>query len=288
MPASFPSAAVPAFRARIGRDARSGYSAVPHRYRLHLALSCPHCLQIAVTHSLLGLDGTLPVTWLPALPDDGEGGYLALRPLYDSSAHRHRGPAAAPVLGDDWSGRIVSTDSGEILTDLARWFDRDGTDLRPQGSGAAVEAVRQLCERSIDVPAQHAGLAGIDPAAREAALRSLLDGLGALEQRLATGEYLLGEGVTLADVRVWASLVELDTVHRWHLNAAAVDRIADHPRVWAYARRLAAHPAFGRHLDLDGVARRHRAHCRGEEAAGAAMPIVDWAASAQARVGVAG
>src|SRR5690606_8258783 len=74
MPASSPTA-VPPFRSRIGCDARSGYYAAPHRYRLHLTPSCPYCLQIAVTHTLLGLDDILPVTWLPAVPDnDGKGG----------------------------------------------------------------------------------------------------------------------------------------------------------------------------------------------------------------------
>jgi putative glutathione S-transferase len=69
--------------------------------------------------------------------------------------------------------------------------------------------------------------------------------------------------------------VTLDTVHRLHLDAAAVHRTADHPHLWSYAR-LAAHPAFGRHLDLDGIARRHHARCQGLEAAGAAVQILDW------------
>jgi putative glutathione S-transferase len=79
---------------------------------------------------------------------------------------------------------------------------------------------------------------------------------------------------------LWVTLVQLDTVHRHHLDASAVQRIAAHPALWAYARRLAAHPAFGAHLDLDGIARRHHAHCRGLEAAGSAVQILDWAAHA--------
>ncbi|MFD9123872.1 glutathione S-transferase C-terminal domain-containing protein [Kitasatospora sp. NPDC059571] len=279
-----PQPVVSAFRGRIGRDARSGYHAVPHRYRLHLALSCPHCLEIAVTHSLLGLGDTLPVTLLPALPDAGDGGYLALRPLYEASSHRHRGPAQAPVLSDDWSGRIVSTDGPQILTDLARRFAGPGPDLHPCGADASIAAVGQFCERDINAPAQQAGRTDAAPEERAAALRSLLAGLDAVEQRLAAREHLLGDGPTAADVRLWVTLVQLDTVHRWHLDAAAVDRIADHPRLWAYARRLAGHPCFGRHLDLDGIARRHHARCRGEEAAGAAMQIVDWAECARERV----
>ncbi|MFC9327013.1 glutathione S-transferase C-terminal domain-containing protein [Kitasatospora sp. NPDC057015] len=274
--------AVPALRGRIGHDARSGYYPVPHRYRLHLTLSCPHCLQIAVTHSLLGLDDTLPVTLLPALPDAGDDGYLALRPLYEATAHQYPGRAGAPVLSDDWSGRIVSNDPAEILTDLVRRFP--GPDLYPHGAEGAIGAVRQLCEQSINAPAQQAGQSDATPAARATALRSLLDGLAAIEHRLDDRTYLLGEEMTLADVELWVTLVQLDTVHRWHLDAAAVQRIAEHSRVWEYARRLAGHPAFGRHLDLDGIARRHHTRCLGEEAAGAAIQIVDWAEHAQGRV----
>ncbi|GAA2743923.1 glutathione S-transferase C-terminal domain-containing protein [Kitasatospora cinereorecta] len=278
MSSSFPSvvpAVVPSLRGRIGHDARSGFYPASHRYRLHLALSCPHGLQIAVTHSLLGLDEILPVTLLPALPDAGGDGYLALRPLYEASSHQHPGPAKAPVLSDGWSGRIVSTDPAEILTDLARRFR--GPDLYPRGAETAIDTVGLLCERSIDAPAQCAGRADTGPAVREAALRVLVEGLALLERRLEGRDHLLGEEPTLADVRLWATLVQLDTVHRWHLDATAVHRIADHPRVWAYARRLAGHPAFGRHLDLAGIALRHHSRCLGKEAAGAAMQIVDWA-----------
>ncbi|MET7296151.1 glutathione S-transferase C-terminal domain-containing protein [Streptomyces griseoloalbus] len=272
---------VPHFRSRIGCDARSGYYAAPHRYRLHLSLSCPRCLQIAVTHSLLGLDGTLPVTLLPAVPDEPGGGHRALRPLYEASSHQHPGPAAAPVLSDNWTGRIVSTHTPEILRDMARQFGGHGPDLHPRGAGEAIEAVGRLCEQGITWAAQRAGQSGGDPSARDAALATLLRALDVLEWRLTSREHVLDGELTLADVQLWVTLVQLDTVHRHHLDAAAVDRITDRPRLWAYARRLAAHPAFGSHLDLDGIARRHHAHCRGTEAAGAAVRIVDWASYAR-------
>ncbi|MER6350430.1 glutathione S-transferase C-terminal domain-containing protein [Streptomyces sp. NPDC001634] len=277
-PTALPSAQpVPAFRGRIGCDARSGHYAVPRRYRLHLSLSCPHCLRIAVVHSLLGLEAVCPVTLLPAVPDGPGGEHSGLRPLYEASAHRYRGAAVAPVLSDDWSGRIVSTHAPDIMRDLARHFGGHHPALYPQGADAEIEGVRRLCEQGIEAAAQRAGRADTDAGERDTALTSLLCTLRSLEGRLARQEYLLGEQLTIADVELWVSLVQLDTVHRWHLDAAAVHRIAGHPRLWAYARRLAAHPAFGSHLDLDGIARRHHTHCRGLEAAGAAVQILDWA-----------
>ncbi|GAA2068589.1 glutathione S-transferase C-terminal domain-containing protein [Streptomyces albiaxialis] len=283
-----PPNAEPSLRGRIGRDARSGHHPVPHRYRLHLALSCPRCLGLAVTHSLLGPDAAVRVSLLPAVPDAPDGEYAALRPLYEASAHRHRGPAVAPVLSDDWTGRIVSTHAPGILADLVRRFGgAEGSPLAPLTRGAERESeeVGRLCGRGIAAAAQRAGEPGAGEGDRERALATLLDSLGTLERRLAHDTHVLGDRLTVADVRVWVTLVQLDTVHRWHLDASAVHRVTAHPHLWAYARRLAAHPAFGGNLDLDGIARRHHARCRGEEAAGAAVRIVDWEAHLPGRAG---
>ncbi|GAA4325243.1 glutathione S-transferase family protein [Streptomyces venetus] len=278
---SLPSSPSPSFRGRIGCDANSGYYAAPRRYRLHLSLSSPHSLRIAITHSLLGLEETLPIELLPAVPDMPDGGHSALLPLYEASSHRHSGPAVAPVLSDTWTGRIVNSHSAHIRHDLARHFGGDGPDrpvLHPHGAEEEIEAVEHLCQYRIDEAAQQAGQADVDEAARRTALSSLLRVLGTLEARLAHQDFVLGDRMTAADVRLWVALVQLDTVHRLHLDAAAVHRVADHPHLWTYARRLAAHPAFGCHLDLDGIARRHHARCQGLEAAGAAVQILDWAA----------
>ncbi|MEC4572434.1 glutathione S-transferase C-terminal domain-containing protein [Streptomyces virginiae] len=284
MSATYPKAVPsPSFQSRIGRDARSGFPAVPHRYRLHLTPSCPSCLRIAVTHSLLGLQDVLPMTSLPAVPDASDGGYVALRPLYEASSHLYPGPALAPVLSDGWTGRIVSTHAPDIVQDLIRRFGVSEPCLYPDGAEARIQEVERLCEQGINAAAQRAGRAGADAAERDVALATLLRGLGSLERRLAGDDYLLDGRLTAADVELWVTLVQLDTVHRWHLDAAAVYRITDHPRLWSYARRLAALPAFGSHLDLDGIARRHHAQCRGREAAGAAVRIVDWAQYAPAR-----
>jgi glutathionyl-hydroquinone reductase len=269
---------VPAFRGRIGRDARSGHYAVPRRYRLHLSTSCPDGLRIAVTHSLLGLDDCCPVTLLPAVPDLSDGGHSALLPLYEASAHRHPGPALAPVLSDGWSGRIVSTHAPDIMRDLARRLGGGRAPLYPCGAEPEIEAVERMCAQGIEAAAQRAGAADAGSAEREAALAVLLATLDALERRLDGRMYMRGDQISAADVELWVALVHLDTVHRVHLDAGAVERIAAHPALWAHARHLTAHPAFGGRLDLDGISRRHRARCRGLEAAGAAVRILDWTA----------
>ncbi|MFE9612435.1 glutathione S-transferase C-terminal domain-containing protein [Streptomyces sp. NPDC006012] len=276
--AAVPSAQRPArFRGRIGRDAHSGHYAVPRRYRLHLTTACPDGLRIAVGHGLLALDDICPITFLAAVPDCPGGGHSALRPLYEAGAHRYTGPALAPVLSDDWSGRIVSSHASDILRDLDRCFGDGRARLYPSGAETEIQEVERLCAQGIEAAAQRAGRAGAAPAERATALNVLTDTLDCLERRLTGREFLVGDELTAADVELWVALVQLDTVHRHHLDAAAVHRVAGHPALWAHARRLAARPAFGAHLDLDGIARRHHARCAGLEAAGSAVQILDWA-----------
>ncbi|MGW2205414.1 glutathione S-transferase C-terminal domain-containing protein [Streptomyces sp. NPDC001774] len=249
-----PTTARPAFSGRIGQDVRSGHYPVPHRYRLHVARDCPGCLRIAVTHGLLGLQDTVPLTFLPATPDAPGGGYTALRALYEASAHQYAGPAAAPVLSDRWTGRIVSTHAPDILRDLAlRFRCPDRPDLLPPGSDAEIEAIGDLCARGIDDAARDAGQPGLDAeAARQGPLVVLFAALGELESVLERQPYVLGDTVTAADVHVWVTLVHLDTVHREQLDPAALDRIAAHRTLWSYAQRLSVQPAFASALD-DGA-----------------------------------
>jgi glutathionyl-hydroquinone reductase len=269
------------FRGRIGPDASSGFYATPHRYELHLTLSCPDCLRIAITYDLLHLQDRVRLTLLSPIPDETGGGYAALRPAYEATRHRCGGPAGVPVLADRWTGRIVSNHAPHILWDLATRFRDDGPELCPPRAADEIEMVAELCEQGITEAAQQAGQAGpANEKARHRALDTLLAVLCALEDRLSGGRpFVLGDTLSAADVYLWVALVRLDTVHRWHLDADAVHRVAAHPQLWAYAHRLLAEPAFRGRLRLGDIARRHRHECRGLEAAGAAVQIIDWTTS---------
>ncbi|MGQ4513223.1 glutathione S-transferase C-terminal domain-containing protein [Streptomyces sp. DW26H14] len=275
-PAAVPGHAAPPMRGRIGTDARYGHYAVPRRYRLYLSATCPHCLRISVTHALLDLGETLPVTLLPALPDRPDGGYAVLDGLYEASSHQHPGPSAAPVLSDTWAGRVVSTYAPEIVRDLAARFGEGHRPLRPCASAAEIDALARLCDRGIEAAAVRAGGPDRDPAAA----RSLLKALSHLEHLLGRGRFLVGDGLTTADVHTWVALVALDTVHLPHLDAPLAERVADHPRLWAYARRLAAEPAFGGAPDLDGMARRYHASCACRTELPSRAPLIARAAYA--------
>lgn len=278
-------------RGRIGPDHTSGYWPAPGRYLLHLALSCPDCLGLAITYRLCGEPAHTELRLLPSLPDAPGGGYRELSPAYAASAHGYPGPLTGPLLVDGWTGRGVSNQLPDIGRDLAARAGEEGQRLYPAAAEAELTAVAALCEE-VNSQAQRAGQAGLACGERELALDGLLSALGRLDRGLAdpgdgadheggggTGaRYALGDELTAADVRLWTTLLWLDLVHRWHLDAAAVQLIASHRRLWAYARRLLALPAFHTDLRTEEIEYRHHHGCRGRESAGAAVPIIDWAA----------
>ncbi|MET9466370.1 hypothetical protein ABZY44_16515 [Streptomyces sp. NPDC006544] len=102
-------------RGRIG----SGFSPVPHRYRLYLAADdCPSCLGVAAALARLGLRGAVAVTVLR--PGRDTAGHDALRRAYEAAGHRDGGTLTVPALCDGWSGRVVSNHTPDILEDLRR------------------------------------------------------------------------------------------------------------------------------------------------------------------------
>jgi putative glutathione S-transferase len=245
-----------------------------------------------------GADGRFeaPVTWrLPAtaadraVPVDGaadhagnaagaaaegdrteaeDAGTAALRDAYRATIYRYDGPLTVPALYDHWTGRVVSNDSGDIVRDLAAWFthgpgvpeERPG--LFPRERAEEIRALEELVDQRVTDAARQVGRTPGGPAGAEAA-RTLLTALDTLEARLEENRYLVGERLTGADVHLWVALAHLDAVHRCHLDDATALRVAEHPRLWAYGRRLHRLPAFRANLRLDAVAARHRRECPG-------------------------
>ncbi|MFZ3469013.1 hypothetical protein ACODT3_32045 [Streptomyces sp. 4.24] len=117
-PAGAPSSpsAEQALRGRIG----TGFSPVPHRYRVYLADDdCPRCLGVASALAGLGLRDAVAVTVLPP-GSRGSAAHDELRRAYEASGHHHDGTLTVPALCDGWSGRVVSNHTPDILEDLRR------------------------------------------------------------------------------------------------------------------------------------------------------------------------
>lgn len=288
----------PRFGGRIGRVPGSGFTADPHRYHLYVCLACPRSLRTAITRGLRGLEDRVSMSVVDPVrdgrgwafrPGDGHGldsaaGFALLREAYEATEYHYDGPVSVPVLWDRWSGRIVSNQAPHILYDLATAFPYPVSapgpypvpTLHPVGAEDVIARYSALFDDDIWEAAQQAGRARAG-ARYDEAVRTVLDAFDLLETRLSRDAFLLGDMLSAADVHLWTTLLHVDAVHRLHLRADDVRRIADHPALWGYFERLYANAAFRDNVRLDHIARHHTSSCRGPASSGAAVPIVDWA-----------
>jgi putative glutathione S-transferase len=148
------------------------------------------------------------------------------------------------VLWDRPAGRIVSNDPATIDIDLATRF-RDwatpGVDTYPIALRPAIDDLNRRIGPAVN---QRVGRAVYDPTTADRLLAAFRD----LNARLAHHRYLLGDSITVADTRLWVTLVRYDAGPNAH--GAIGPKLSAYQHLWRYARELYSQPAFRHTTDL--------------------------------------
>lgn len=239
------------FTGRLSRDGSTAYPAEPGRYHLYAGAFCPWAQRAVLAVELAGISDAVTVSYVDSSRDargwafressgaDPINGFALLRDAYEATEPGFDGHVSVPTLWDRKTGAVVSNDFGHLDIDLATAFDGNGVELYPPALRAEIDELEAWIRPDINQTA-HVAL-GSGPEA-EAATRTLQAALSRVAERLASNRYLLGERLTLADVRLWVTLVRYDA----GAARAGASRLAEHPDIWAYARDLYALPEFTR------------------------------------------
>ncbi|GAB3680038.1 glutathione S-transferase C-terminal domain-containing protein [Angustibacter aerolatus] len=242
------------FTGRVTADGSSGFRAEPGRYHLYGGLFCPWSHRATIVRRLRGLDDVVSLSYVDDERDgrgwafratrgaDPVNGFRLLRQAYEATEPGFAGHVSVPALWDRERGRLVSNHYGGIDLDLATQFapGPGAVELVPDDLADDVDALDGWIGPAVNHGAGAASGTGPDAeAAREALQHALSD----LDARLAGGRYLLGDRLTLADVRLWVTLVR-------YRPADGAPALVDHEHLWAYARDLYALPAFRETTDF--------------------------------------
>ncbi|MDF5758152.1 glutathione S-transferase C-terminal domain-containing protein [Spongiactinospora sp. TRM90649] len=251
------------FQGRITADGSSGYPAEPGRYHVYAAWTCPLAQRVAIVRLLKGLAGVVSLSYVDDDRDnrgwafrerrgpDPVNGFAFLQEAYDATEPGYPGHLSVPVLWDRVSGRIVSNDFPRITIDLGTAFERWGDptvalyprELRPEIDGLNEEIYR-------DVNAGvHQVAAARDQEEYEDRRHRVISALERLDERLADHRFLVGDGVTEADVRLWPTLVRFDLAQN-PAGKISERSLTDFPNLWGYARDLYQWPAFRQTADF--------------------------------------
>lgn len=250
-----------------GPAGQAGFKAEAGRYHLYVSLACPWAHRVLIVRALKGLEMVLPVTvvgpvmgkhgWSFTADAGGTGDPVNtadhLHQVYARADPTMTGKVTVPVLWDKAGQTIVSNESADIIRMLNAAFDGLGAatgDFYPASRRRAIDAVNDRVYDQLNNGVYRAGFATSQDAYDEA-VRGVFDTLDWLEAGL-TGDWLVGDTLTEADIRLFTTLIRFDAVYHTHFKCN-VRRLVDYPKLRALVRRLADLPGVGATIDFDQI-----------------------------------
>jgi putative glutathione S-transferase len=250
------------FRHFIGTEAGNPYQPAEGRYKLYVGMSCPWAHRTLIVRSLKGLEAAISVTVVAPSPIEGgwvftqeEAGCRTLAELYQLAQPGYQGRSTVPVLWDTETKTIVNNESAEIIVMLNSAFNgiakNPSLDLYPEELRQAIEQWNEKIYYAVNNGVYRCGFAQTQEA-YEQACTELFSTLDQIETVLQHNRYLCGSSVTLADVRLFTTLIRFDPVY-YGLFKCNRRRILDYKHLGSYLRDLYQLPGVADTCDLEAV-----------------------------------
>ena len=240
------------------------------RYHLYVSYACPWAHRTLLARSLLGLEDAIGVSVVD--PWRGEDGWQFspekdgctpdrlhgsdyLRELYVAADPDATCRVTVPVLWDTAEETVVNNESREILRMLTTAFDDLGDDVSllpddPEARDRVDEVITEIYE-PVNNGVYRAGFATSQTAYDEA-IDDLFGALDRWDAHLAENRYLVGEGLTEADLCLFTTLVRFDQVYHTHFMC---DRqyVHQYEHLWPYLRDLYTTPDVAETVNMDHI-----------------------------------
>ena len=260
-----------------GPSGEGGFPAEAGRYHLYVSLACPWAHRTLIMRALKGLEDIISVSVVdPFMGEEGwmfadhaarrsEGattdavlGKQRLYEVYLAADPAYSGRVTVPVLWDKTRGTIVSNESAEIIRMLNTAFaafTEDRHDTYPAALAEEIDALNARVYDAVNNGVYKAGFATAQDAYEEA-VTALFKELDALEARLEGRDWLLGEALTEADIRLFTTLIRFDPVYVGHFKCN-VRRIFDYKNLSRFVRAFYALPGVAGTVNLTHIKRHY-------------------------------
>lgn len=226
------------------------FSPDPGRYHLYAAWNCPWAHRTLLTREILGLQSAITVAYArPRRTDQGwvydeSGEYSdpelkvsALQEIFARRQPAYTGRLTVPVLWDRQTETIVSNESADIIRMLGHF---GGPDLYPEAHRAQIDTWNTRIYATLNNGVYRAGFARTQEA-YDSAVKEVFDTLDTIEAHLTSNNWLAGDTITEADIRLFPTLARFDVAYHYAFKCN-LRRIIDYPAIWEYARRIYALP----------------------------------------------
>ena len=255
-----------------GPTGQAGYKAEANRYHLYVSLACPWASRTLMIRTLKGLEDMISISVVHPLMlehgwtfEEGEGVIgdpifqaRYLHEIYTAVKPDYTGRVTVPVLFDKKTKTIVNNESSEIIRMLNTAFDGLGAksgNYVPDQWLEEIDAVNDFVYHRINNGVYKAGFATKQEVYEEE-VTTLFAALDQMEERLAGQDYLVGNRLTEADIRLFTTLVRFDAVYFGHFKCN-LKPLTAYPKLWAYTKRIYQLPGMAQTVNFDHIKRHY-------------------------------
>ncbi|CAM2930212.1 hypothetical protein SAG0136_03605 [Streptococcus agalactiae LMG 14747] len=251
-----------------GPTGKEGFKAESGRYHLYISLACPWASRTLIMRKLKDLEGHISLSIVnPYMLENGwtfeeydgvipdslfESQYLYQ--LYLQADPNYSGRVTVPVLWDKKTQTIVSNESADIIRMFNTAFnDITGNtdDYYPESLQEAIDDINAIVYDNVNNGVYKTGFA-TEQSVYEKELNILFAELNRLEELLASQEWLVGNQMTEADIRLFTTLVRFDAVYYGHFKCN-LKRLVDYPNLWNYTKRIYNLPGISETVNFDHI-----------------------------------
>jgi len=255
------------FRDRLNKGE---FPAESGRYHLYISRACPWAHGVSMVRSLMGLEEHISVDvvdpyrdergwqFTPSKDDCDEDTVLGadyLGQLYVEAAPEYTGRVTVPVLWDTVEETIVNNESIELMETISIAMQElgNGVNLYPADIREEIDEVVESIYEPINNGVYRSGFAGTQEV-YERNVEQLFTALDEIEELLSDQRYLVadGERLTLADLRLFATLVRFDKVYHTHFKCNK-QLISQYDNLWPYVRDIYQTPGIRKTVNMDHI-----------------------------------
>ena len=167
-----------------------------------------------------------------------------------------------PLLWDREHNRIISNDSGELLTHFVYTLRRKSVPIEPHHSANLIQEVDSTLIEEMHTwqywitshinNGPYRAIFAEHQSTYESNILRFFSALDVVEDRLNTREFFMGDQLTLCDLMLFPTLYRMEIAYQKYLKCT-FKSLSDYPALLRYTERLKEHPIFAETLSPEEI-----------------------------------
>ena len=239
------------FREFIQEDSK--YIPEKERYHLYLSYACPWAHRTLIVIALKELESVISTSFVDPIRSnkgwqfgsndsryyDSINEFNYLMEAYKIMDTEYNMRVTVPVLWDKQTKQIVNNESSDIIIMLNSQFNKytnSKLNLYPEEHKIEIDELNQYIYSNINNGVYKCGFATIQKV-YESEVANLFNALDKIELSLEGKTYLVGAKLTLADIRLFVTLIRFDAVYFNHFKTNR-QHIYEYTNLWNFVKLL--------------------------------------------------